>query len=224
MAQKTIIADAIETNDDDNGWLTREEKVNAYDLGNQYASNKMERINIATAFARQLGESPSYFIWEANRIQWVDGYTHQNPDNTANAGDKAWLDFTKLMGDLFGVSKPKSTGAAASKKAAERTVKQAQLLEKYADDTAWELRGMLEKAYQALAKNPTNKDNKKIQKEVEQVLKIKTSAENKENGEALKQLRADVRELINKCVDIEKLEAVMEILDDNTDVTYVIED
>ena len=60
--------------------------------------------------------------------------------------------------------------------------------------------------------------------ELDKVLKLRTSEENKAHGETLKQLRSQVREAAGKCTDIEKLEAVLELLDVDTDMSYVIED
>ena len=75
-----------------------------------------------------------------------------------------------------------------------------------------------------MAKNPTSSELKKTQKELERVIKLRTSEENKQHGETLKQLRSQVREAAGKCTDIEKLEAVLELLDVDTTMSYVIED
>ena len=55
------------------------------------------------------------------------------------------------------------------------------------------------------------------------MLKAKTSEENKAHGEELKAKRAEAREAVSKCTDIEKLEAVIEILDEYTDISYTID-
>ena len=77
---------------------------------------------------------------------------------------------------------------------------------------------------EALAKNPENKDNKKNNKELDRILKLRTTEENKAHGEALKALRTKAKELIGKCTDIEKLEATIDILDQDTELEYKIED
>ena len=82
---------------------------------------------------------------------------------------------------------------------------------------------MLAKSFEALAKNPENKDNKKRNKELDQALKIRTTEENKAHGEELKALRTEARELIGKCTDIEKLEAAIEILDQDTELSFTID-
>ena len=77
--------------------------------------------------------------------------------------------------------------------------------------------------YTQLAKNPTNKDLKKAQKEVETVLKAKTSEENKAHGEQLKELRSQVREAAAKCTDLEQLEAALDCLSGGFEINYSIE-
>ena len=216
MSIDTTVATHIEV-------LTREDKNNAYDQGARFAKSKLETLGIAQDAARTLGTDPSFDRWEAYRIQWVDGHAHQNPDLTGNAHDSAWAEFARLLGALYGLEKPKSVSVSAVKKATEREKQNETLLAKYADTPAIEVRDNLAKTYEAMAKTPENKELKKKQKELDKVLKLKTSEENKEHGDTLKTLRAQVRERASKCIDIEKLEAILELLDDNTDMSYVIE-
>ena len=75
-----------------------------------------------------------------------------------------------------------------------------------------------------MAKNPENKDLKKAQRELDKVIKLRTSEENKAHGEALRGLRSQVKEAAAKCIDIEKLEAALEVLDADTELTYTVED
>ena len=115
------------------------------------------------------------------------------------------------------------SSAAAEKKAAERAAKTEKLLEKHKDATAHELRSQLEKVYMAMAKNPTNAQLRKDEKEISAVLKAKTSEENKAHGEELKAMRSQVKEAAAKCTDLEKLEAALDCLDDNTDINFILE-
>ena len=216
MTEKKI-ADPIEA-------LSFDQKTIAADCGKSFAKNKFERIEIAKSYSRMLGTDPTYEQWESARINWVAGHAEENPDLTGNAHDAAWSEFAKLLSDLFGQTKPKSTNPVSTKKAEERAKKAEELLEKYKDMKVYELRDMLTKSFEALAKNPENKDNKKKNKELDQILKIRTSEENKAHGEELKELRSKARELVGKCIDIEKLEAVLDILDQDTDLEYKIED
>jgi hypothetical protein len=204
--------------------LTFEDKTSAYDQGARFAKSTFERLNVAQDAARTLGTNPSYDRWEGYRIQWVDGHAHQNPELTGNAHDSAWAEFARLLGALYSLEKPKSTSVSATKKATEREKQNEVLLEKYEAVPAIELRDQLAKTYTAMAKNPENKDLKKKQKELDKVLKLKTSEENKAHGETLRNLRTEVKEAVGKCIDIEKLEAVLELLDVDTMMNYVIED
>ena len=216
MSEQTI-ANPIEA-------LSFDDKGAAYEQGGRYARSKLETFAIATDAARTLGTAPSFDRWEAYRVQWVDGHTHANPDLTGNAHDAAWAEFAKLLNTLFGLEKPKAQTLAAMKKAAEREKAAEALLAKYEGTPAIELRDKLAKTYEAMARNPENKDLKKQQKELDKILKLKTSEENKAHGDELRRLRAEVREAVGKCTDIEKLEACLEVLDDNTDIEYRIED
>ena len=204
--------------------LSFDDKTAAYEQGGRYARSKLETLSIAEDAARTLGAAPTFDRWEAYRVQWVDGHAHQNPQLTGNAHDAAWAEFAKLLNTLFGLEKPKATSKAATKKAAERERAAEALLAKYEDTPAIELRDKLAKTYEAMAKNPENKDLKKTQRELDKVLKLKTSEENKAYGEDLRRLRSEVRTAAAKCTDVEKLEAVLEILDEYTDLAYRIED
>lgn len=204
--------------------LSFDDKGAAYEQGGRYARSKLETLTIAQDAARTLGTEPSFDRWEAYRMEWVAGHAHANPDLTGNAHDAAWAEFAKLLNSLFGLEKPKSVSAAAVKKAAEREKAAEALLAKYAGTPAIELRDQLAKTYEAMARNPENRDLKKKQKELDKVLKLKTSEENKTHGEELRRLRAEVREAVGKCTDIEKLEACLEVLDNDTELEYRIED
>ena len=181
-------------------------------------------MEIARSYSRMLGTDPTFDQWEAGRIKWVTGHAEENPDLTGNAHDAAWNEFATLLENLFGQTKPRSTNPVSVKKAEERANKIEALLEKHAEKKTWDLRHELAETFKALAKNPENKETKKLNKELETVLKHVTSEENKAHGEQLKKLRAEVKEKAQKCTDIEKLEAVRDILDEYTDIAYTIEE
>ena len=204
--------------------LTHADKSAAHEQGARYARNKIETFGIAQDAARTLGTEPTFERWEAYRIEWVAGHVAQNPDVTANAHDQAWATFATLLNTLFGLTKPVSTRPTAEKKRAERDKANETLLAKYEDTPVIELRDKLARTYQAMAQNPTSTELKKAQKELDKVLKLRTSEENKAHGEELKRLRGEVKDKVAKCTDIEKLEAALEILDEYTDLAYTIED
>jgi hypothetical protein len=203
--------------------LSFDRKNAAYDQGTRSSRNKLEAVEIATAAAKTIGENPTFEEWTEYADEWKAGYIHDNPDNTANAADKAWTVFAEKLNALFGLVKPKSKSAAAEKKAAERAAKTEQLLEKHKDATAHELRSQLEKVYMAMAKNPTNAQLRKDEKEISAVLKAKTSEENKAHGEQLKAMRQQVKDAATKCIDLEQLEAALDCLSGGFEINYSIE-
>lgn len=216
--------------------LTHTQRTQAYEQGGGFARNRAELMEIATASAETLGTNPTFDQWQEYATQWKDGYLHNNPDNASNSADTAWARFTKTLDEFFGLTKPKSTSKVAEKKATEREAKKTALLEKHADTSAHTLKDQIASNYEKIAKavaqgktakevRPTGEtvDLKKELKELETVLKAKTSEENKAHGEELKAKRAEAREAVGKCTDIEKLEAVIEILDEYTDISYTID-
>lgn len=200
--EKTVIAEAVSA-------LSSDQALTAKDCGFRFARNQLDNLENAKEFATMLGTDPTFDQWEASRLQWVSGYVEANPDNTGNAADKAWHRFAGLLDDLFGLTKPSSSNPAAEKKRAEREKKNAELLAKHGDLTPTMIRAQMEAAYQTLAKNPTNKEAAKQVKELDKVLKVKQSAENKQHGEELAELRKQVKEAAGKCTDIGLLESVL---------------
>lgn len=203
--------------------LTFDQRNAAYAQGSSYSRNRVEFEGIVKAAAQTLGENPTFEQWVEYSDEFKAGYIHDNPEHTANAADAAWGRFAKQLDEKYGLTKPKSTSKAAEKKASEREAKTAALMEKHKDATAHDLRSQLEKVYTNLAKNPTNKDLKKAQKEIETVLKAKTSEENKAHGEELKALRSQVREAASKCIDLEQLSAALDCLSGGFEINYSIE-
>jgi len=229
MTNQTPVAQAVHA-------LTHTNRENAYEQGARFARNRAELMAIATDSAETLGTNPTYQEWQEYAIQWKDGYMHNNPDNKANSADGAWSRFTKTLDEFFGLTKPSSDNKVAKKKATEREAKKELLLAKHAETPAHTIKDQIASNYEKIAKaiaqgktakevRPTGEtvDLKKELKELETVLKAKTSEENKAHGEELKAKRAEAREAVGKCTDIEKLEAVIEILDEYTDISYTID-
>ena len=207
--EKTTVAESISA-------LTNDQRLVARDAGFQFAKNQLANIETASTYAAMLGTDPTLDAWEAGRIDWISGYVDANPHNTGNAADKAWQRFADLLDSLFGMVKPKSTNPAAEKKRAEREKKQADLLAKHGDLTPTMLRAQIEAAYQALANNPNNKIAAKQVKELDKVLKVKQSAENKEQDEHIKALRSEAIDLIKKCTEADILESAIEVIQSRT--------
>ena len=203
--EKQIIAEQVSA-------LSASQALTAKDCGFQYARNQLAVFENGRDYAAMLGTDPTFDQWEAGRVQWVAGYIEANSDNTGNAADKAWNRFAALLDEFFGLTKPKSKSPAAEKKRIEREKKQNELLAKHGDMTPTMIRAQMEAAYQTLAKNPTNKEAAKQVKELDKVLKVKQSAENKQHGAELSELRKQVKDAVTKCTDLDTLEAALSIL------------
>lgn len=199
--------------------ISQQQHEAARTCGNRWGHNKLERVEIASDYARSIGTDPTYQVWEAHRIDWVNGYVEANPTHTGNAADAAWSDFAKLLGDLFDLIKPKSSSAAAAKKSGERAKKEEQLLAKYQGKSAADLRGMRSAALQKAAAGSDLAE--KIATELKKVLRVVTREENQAIGEERKELRAQVKTAAAKCTDLDKLRAALEILDEDSDLEFV---
>lgn len=191
----------------------------ATSCGQRWGKTRQERIAIAADYSRSLGTSPSFDVWEAHRIDWVNGYVAANPNNTGNAADAAWTDFAGVIKALYALTKPKSDNLGADKKREERAKKSDQLLVKYQGKTAADLRGMRAAALQSAAKGSELAE--KIAAELKKVLRVKTSAEDAAIGEVRKGLRTQVKTAAGKCTDLDKLRAALEILDNDTDLEFI---
>jgi hypothetical protein len=229
MTNATPVAQAVHA-------LTHNQRTEAYEQGGGFARNRAELMEIATASAQTLGTNPSFDQWTEYATQWKDGYVHNNPDNTANSAETAWARFTKTLDEFFGLTKPKSTSKVAEKKATEREIKKVALLEKHADTSAHTLQEQIASNYEQIAKavaqgkstkvqRPTGEvvDLKKELKELETVLKAKTSEDHKAHGEELKAKRAEVRDAVGKCTDLEQLQAALDVLSGGFDINYEID-
>jgi hypothetical protein len=203
--EKQIIAEQVSA-------LSADQVLTARDAGFQFARNQLANLETAKGYASMLGTNPTFDQWEAGRVSWVSGYVEANPDNTGNAADKAWNRFAGLLDELFGLVKPKAVSVAAEKKRIEREKKTVEILAKHGDLTPTMIRAQMEAAYQTLAKNPTNKEAAKQVKELDKVLKVKQSAENKEHGEELKTLRGAVKIEAGKCTDLDLLQTILDML------------
>jgi len=195
----------------------------AKNCGSRWGKNKLEQLEIATDYARSMGTNPTIHVWEAMRIDWVNAYVDSNPNNTGNASDAAWGEFAGYLEKLFSLTKPsapKSKGAA--KKREERAKKEQQLLAKYQDKTAADIKGMRAAALQKAAAGSDLAE--KIANELKKVLRAKTRDEDAAIAEERKELRAQVRTAAGKCTDLDKLQAALEILDDGTDLEFIIEE
>ncbi len=213
--QKNTIATAIDA-------LTAEQHAAAKAAGAAWARKDNLAVETLTDYARMLGEKVTRLQFETAQADWKEGWIGANPGKTSAAVDKAWQRFKNDLEDMFEIEiiKPASDNPLSEKRAAERAQKKADLLAAHQDSSPDQVRQQIEKTYAALAKNPTSKDLKKAAKDLETVLREKTSEENKAHGEELRAARSQVREAANKCLDLETLAAALEILTGAADFDY----
>lgn len=210
--QKNTVATAIDA-------LTPEQHAAAKNAGAAWARKDRLAVETLTAYAAMLGEQCTRLQFETAQADWKEGWIGANPGKSSAAVDKAWQRFKNDLEDMFEIEiiKPASDNPLSEKRKAEREQKKADLLAAHQTSSPDQVRQAIEANYAALAKNPTDKTLKKAVKDLETVLKEKTSEANKAHGEELKAARSQVREAANKCTDLETLAAALDILTGEAD-------
>lgn len=203
--------------------LSPEQHAAAKNAGAAWARKDSLAVETLTNYARMLGDKVTRLQFETAQLDWKEGWMGANPGKTSAAVDKAWSRFKGDLEDMFEIEiiKPESENPLSQQRAAERAQKKADLLAAYQDKSPDQVRQQIESKYSALAKNPTSRDLKKAVKDLETVLKEKTSEENKACMEALKALRSQVREAASKCTDGPALEAALDVLSGAADFDYM---
>lgn len=196
--EKTIVAQAVENQAAKSGALFAKSEIDA--------SQAME------IYARELGTEPSYTAWITNRTDWVNGYTTEKPQAKGNSADQAFTRFARRLNESFGIVAPKAQTEASIKKATERAKKAEELAQKYELIPTHQITENLKQAYELQAKNPTKK--LATLKELENILKARTKAEESGIKEELKTARARLIELAKACTDVARIETASDILDE----------
>ena len=214
--QRNTVATSIDA-------LTAEQHSMAKKAGADWARKDTLAVEILEGYARLLGTKCTRLQFETAQADWKEGWMSANPGKTTAAVDKAWQRFKNDLEDTFEIEiiKPESENPLSQQRKAEREAKKAELLAAFQSTSPDQVRQQIEQKYAALAKNPTNKDLKKAVKDLETVLKEKTSEQSKQRMEELKTLRAQVREAANKCTEESALEAALEILTGAADFDYM---
>ena len=196
--EKTIVAQAVENQAAKSGAL--------------FAKSELDASQAMEIYARELGTEPSYTAWIANRTDWVNGYTTEKPQAKGNSADQAFTRFARRLNESFGIVAPKAQTEVSIKKANERAKKADELAKKYECIPTPQITENLRQAYELQAKNPTKK--LATLKELENILKARTKAEELEGKEELKTARARLIELAKACTDVARIEAASDVLDE----------
>lgn len=194
--------------------VSEQQHADAADIGSRYARTKFERADCARSYALILGTDPTLAQWEALRTDWIRGYVEEHPDNAGGTADAAWSDFAQLLKLNHGLEKPRSTSAAATKKAAERESKRKATLAAHASRSTEQVKGDLAAAFQTLAVDPMNKNAVAAVKNLQLVLKDRTKDEQAAERDEIAGLRKDIRGRLGRCDDVATLYSVLAALDD----------
>ena len=201
--------------------LSENQANEAKRAGSLFAKSELEADEAFEVYARAIGEAPTYPVYEAMRIEWVSAYTHTKPNAKGNSADKAFGRFVTRLRDKYplDVQKPVSDNPAASKKRAEREAKRAQILDAHKGIDTSELRTRLAQAFTTLASKPDSKVAESAVKNLKAVLRERTRGETEALKAEVSAKRAEIRGLLTGCDDIERLDAVIEILSPDNDVS-----
>lgn len=213
--QKNTVATAIDA-------LTPEQHSIAKQVGAAWAKKDTLAVEILERYARVLGAQCTRLQFETAQADWKEGWIGQNPGKTSAAVDKAWQRFKNDLEDTYEIEiiKPESENPLSQQRKAEREQKKTALLAQHESSSPDQVRQQIERKYAALAKNPTDKDLKRAVKDLETVLKEKTTEANDERREAFKALRKGISEAARKCTDLDTLEAALDLLTGAADFDY----
>jgi hypothetical protein len=214
MNQKPVVSAVISA-------LSENQTSEARKAGALFARSELEADEAFEVFARAVGESPIYPVYEQARIEWVSSYVGIKPHAKGNTADKAFGRFVGRLREKYplDIQKPVSDNPAARKKAAEREAKHAEILKAHEGINTGELRARLAQAFTTLASNPDSKVASAAVKNLKAVIRERTKDESAALKADLTAKRTEIRGLLSGCDDIERLDAVIEILSPENDVS-----
>jgi hypothetical protein len=201
--------------------LSENQTNEARKAGALFARSELEADEAFEVFARAVGEAPVYAVYEQARIEWVSSYTTTKPHTKGNTADKAFGRFVGRLREKYplDIQKPKSDNPAAEKKRAERETKRAELVKAFENRSTDQLKDDLSKAFTTLAQNPDSKVAGAAVKNLRTVIKERTKDEQAELKAEVIELKVTIRTLLSSCSDIERLQAVIEVLSPDNEIT-----
>lgn len=179
--------------------------------GELFARSEIGASEALECHARALGTEPTYEHWNNCRIDFINAYVRTKPQAKGNSADAAFKRFKTRLTEAYGIEAPKAQSEAATKKAAERAKKAAELEQRFANYSDADLTGMLRKAYEDQAKNPTKKSA--LLGEIERAVKQRIKTTEIGNRDALKATRERLFKLARECTDPIRIEAAADVLD-----------
>jgi hypothetical protein len=190
--------------------------------GSLFARSETNAQESFEIYSRVLTEEVTYEKFESFRIEWVNGYCEAKPNVKGDSANQAFKRFKTRLFEKFHIEivKPDSDNLAAQKKAKERKEKKEKLMESFEDISTSELKGKLSMAFKTLADNPDSKVASKAVDNLKAVLKERTKDESATLKAELSEKRSEIRGLLSGCYDVERLDAVIDILSPDNDVTF----
>ena len=204
--EKTVVAQAIE-------------QTKSIDAGRLFAQSEVNASESFQLFAEAVGTEPTFQVWEAERVSWVNGYVEIKPKAKGDTAYKAFSRFKDRLVDTYGITVPRGDSKAATKKAEERATKLADTMKRYESTSNDQLHQLVSQAYERQAKNPLGSDS--VLKELKTVLKARTKDQQAETKAELKAKRDEVIKAVRECADIERLDLVIEMLSQDNEVSFV---
>jgi hypothetical protein len=190
--------------------------------GSLFARSETNAQESFEIYSRVLTEEITFEKFESFRIEWVNGYCEAKPNVKGDSANQAFKRFKTRLFEKFHIEivKPDSDNLAAQKKAKERKEKKEKLMESFEDVSTSELKGKLSMAFKTLADNPDSKVAGKAVDNLKAVIKERTKDESATLKAELSEKRSEIRGLLSGCHDVERLDAVIDILSPDNDVMY----
>jgi hypothetical protein len=190
--------------------------------GSLFAQSEIDADEAFEAFARALTEKPTFEMFEEARIEWVSGYLETKPNIKADACTQAFKRFKTRLSEKYGIEiqKPKSDNPVAVKKAKEREDKKAKVLDSFSGVDTGELKTRLSQAFATLASKPDSKVAEAAVKNLKAVIRERTKDDSAALKAEVSEKRQTIRGLLSGCSDIERLDAVIDLLSPDNEVTF----
>jgi hypothetical protein len=202
--------------------LSTEQTKQVRKAGSLFAQSEIDADEAFEAFARALTEKPTFEMFEEARIEWVSGYLETKPNVKADACTQAFKRFKTRLSEKYGIEiqKPKSDNPVAVKKAKERETKKAQTLAAFEHMPTDQVRVELSKAFATLASKPDSKVAEAAVKNLKAVIRERTKDDSAALKAEVSEKRQTIRGLLSGCSDIERLDAVIDLLSPDNEVTF----
>lgn len=204
--EKTVVAQSLSAGSESDATLA----------GKLFAQSETHAAESLDLFARLVGDSPTWEVWEAERLKFINGYVGVKPTTKGDAAYKAFGRFKNRLVETYAITIPKASTAAAEKKAAERKAKRDKVIATYAGKTDGELHDLIAREYEKQAKNPLASDA--LLREMKGVIKERRKEIDAATRDSLKAQRAVVIKAVRACTDTTRLTMALEILDVSNEI------